>query len=150
MRLEKNWVHFAKNMIENVSRETYVRLPFALRGFHAPSCLLQAYPPVFYPSFIPLFPRLFIFRLAESRPKGSSHYAVRPYASKAGTGQNMAAWCIRAFDDMNRKMATKNRQPIWPLSRDILLCAFQQKHQPQQLIACAKLRFRMFAYAWKM
>ena len=90
MRLEKNWVHFAKKMIENVSRETYVR-PLRIKRFFnllPVSCWHTLLP------FIPLFPRTFIFRRAESRPKVSSYYALGPYASKAGAGQNMAAWCM--------------------------------------------------------
>lgn len=108
MRLEKNWVHFAKKMIENVSRETYVRPLRIKRVFNLlpVSCWHTLL------SFIPLFPRIFIFRRAESRPKGSFHYALRPDASKAGTGQSMAAWYIRTFGGMNRKMDQKNRQPI--------------------------------------
>ena len=54
MHLEKNWVHFAKNMIGNVSRETCVRFLSALRGFlgsflpstSIPSCLLSPLFPV--------------------------------------------------------------------------------------------------------
>lgn len=85
MRLEKNWEHFAKNMIENVSRETNVRFLSALREF--PSSLLspagipslRVYPPVFYS---PLPPYLYF------PPGGKSPERLSPLRTWAGYVQS--------------------------------------------------------------